>query len=156
MRSCLLCRQILMGLWWKERSNTVSAATMSCREIGIIIWAPTVAAVKRLICRLDESSQAETPGQRATLQNTNFTSIAKKIAGRKPGHSNSVIRVWKHFDVDDWEKREKIKWRNECFRSKNNKDHFLHLHALLLSEETKLVPNHPAYQFISQCDRQGC
>lgn len=120
MRGRLLCRQIVIGLWWKEQSITVSASTMSCREIGIIIWAPTVAAVKRLICRLDVSSQADTPGQRATLQNTRFTSIAKEIAGRKPGHPNSVIRVWRHFNVDDCKEWEKMKWRTEYFRSKKN------------------------------------
>lgn len=67
-----------------------------------------VAAVKRLICRLDRSGEADTPGQRATLRNTRPDCGPRGLRGRlqEEGHHGCVIREGRHLDAGDMIERD--------------------------------------------------
>lgn len=64
-----------------------------------------VVAVKRLICRLDGSGEADTPGQRATLRNI---VVHEDCEGdcREEGHHSCVIREGRHLDAGDMIERD--------------------------------------------------
>lgn len=97
---------------------------------------PTVAAVKRLICRLDGTGRADTPGQRATLQNTRLYVVYELCQGDCRKESLVITTVlsgsggiWMCMTEND---KEKMKGRGEYLnvKSKNNNDHSLRWHAV--------------------------